>query len=443
MKTVKHLEADVVIAGSGPGGATAARQLARAGRRVVILEMGRDWRKSRLYGTYTGCLFYTDRHGLLFSEEGLNIIRGILTGGSTNLYCGTASPPPEWLREKYGVDVDAQVAQTMDELKIGPIPWDLIGDGTRRCLDAANGLGLKWDRIPKFINPDRCKHGLHCGAHCMLGCRCGAKWTANEYLDDAVAAGANLMTGATVEDVIIENGAAAGIRARVGKEPLEVRAPVVVLAAGGLGTPLILQRTGFPTAGRGMLMDPTVMVYGVYDGRGTFRDPPMGVGSYDDSPGYILSSLIDPWLMYPLIMSRKGLSYPFRGVHYRKMLGIMIKVKDEIAGGITFEGRISKPMTDRDRQRLNHASVISRKILMRAGCAPESVCITPIRGTHPSGTVRLGEMLDTNLQTEVSNLYVCDASIFPEALDRPIVLTVIGLSKRLSEHILSRETAKG
>jgi choline dehydrogenase-like flavoprotein len=51
--------------------------------------------------------------------------------------------------------------------------------------------------------------------------------------------------------------------------------------------------------------------------------------------------------------------------------------------------------------------------------------------------VRIGEMVDTNLQTEVKNLYVCDASTFPEALDRPTVLTIIGLGKRLSDHLLA------
>jgi choline dehydrogenase-like flavoprotein len=44
-------------------------------------------------------------------------------------------------------------------------------------------------------------------------------------------------------------------------------------------------------------------------------------------------------------------------------------------------------------------------------------------------------MLDTDLQTEIAGLYVCDASTFPEALARPTVLTIIGLAKRLSNHL--------
>jgi len=101
------------------------------------------------------------------------------------------------------------------------------------------------------------------------------------------------------------------------------------------------------------------------------------------------------------------------------------------------EGRISKPMTPRDQYRLNHAAIVCRKILVKAGCDPDSIFVSPQRGTHPSCTVRIGEMVDTNLQTEVRNLYVCDASTFPEALDRPTVLTIIGLGKRLSDHLLT------
>ncbi|NNL77698.1 MAG: GMC family oxidoreductase, partial [Desulfobacterales bacterium] len=64
-----------------------------------------------------------------------------------------------------------------------------------------------------------------------------------------------------------------------------------------------------------------------------------------------------------------------------------------------------------------------------------SIFMRPFIGTHPSGTVRIGDMLDTDLMTAIDGLYVCDASVFPEALDRPTVLTIIGLGKRLAKHL--------
>lgn len=432
-------EADVAVVGSGPGGATVAMQLARAGKKVVLLEWGRDWRGSPFYGTHTGCLMYTDRMGMLLTKEKLNIVRGIMTGGSTNLYCGTAAEPPEWMKDKYGIDIMPDVADTIKELKIGPLPDKYIGAAAERVMEAANKVGLDWAPIPKFMNPERCNNGFKCGSTCMLGCTCGAKWTANEYVDEAVDNGCELITGARVSRILHDGTRAAGVEGMMYKTtPFEVRAKVVVLCAGGIGSPRILQRSGFPEAGQGMLMDPTVMVYGKYDGPGTYADPQMSVGSYEDTNGYILSHLMDPWLLYPLILALKGPGYPFTFHRYTRSLGIMIKVKDEIAGGVYADGSISKPMTPRDRSRLEHAETISAQILISAGCDARTIFTTPLRGTHPSGTVRIGEMLDGDLKTRLDSLYVCDASVFPQALDRPIVLTVIGLAKRLSRMLLER-----
>lgn len=428
--------ADVVVVGSGPGGATVARQLARAGQRVTLLEMGRDYRGDVYYGTHLGALIYGDQHSLLFTEEGLNIVRPIMTGGATNMYCGSAGTPPQWLRERYGVDLADHAQETTRELRIERLPDDLLGAASCRVMEAAQDLGYDWQPLPKFMAPSRAGH-FNCGAKCMLGCRCGAKWTANEYVDEAVAAGCTLLTRARVHDLIIEGGQVGGVRGKLhGRQPFEVRAKVVVLSAGGIGTPLILQNSGFADAGRGMAMDPTVMVYGVAKGPGTAFEPPMTVGYSDPEQGYMLSTLIDPWISYPIMATLKAPRYLLTWRNYRRTIGVMIKVTDEVSGMISVEGRISKPMTARDHKRLHHATVVSRRIVVKAGCDPGSIFVSRPRGTHPSATVRLGEMLDGDLQTAVRNLYVCDASVFPEALGQPTVLTIISFAKRLSEHLL-------
>ncbi|MGQ9572121.1 MAG: GMC family oxidoreductase N-terminal domain-containing protein [Dehalococcoidia bacterium] len=438
-------QADVVVVGSGPGGATVARQLARAGKKVVLLEMGRDYRNDFYYGTHLGGIIYSQNFGFLFTEEGLNIIRPLMTGGATNLFTGSAARTPPWFKERYKIDIDDYVEETIKELEIAPLPDELLGQASKRIMEAGNSLGYKWEPLMKFMKPARATK-FDCGANCMLGCRCGAKWTANEYIDEAVSAGCELLTQAKVDSLIIEDRQAVGVKGSISKRtPFEIRAAVVVLAAGGLGTPLIMQNSGFFEAGNGITMDTTAIIYGVSKYKGNASEPPMTVAYTDDENGYMLSALIDPWLFYPMIMFARGIRYPLTWVNYHRTLGIMIKVKDEIAGGISIDGKISKPMTERDRHKLNHASIVARKILTKAGCDPDSIFVGPLRGTHPSGTVRIGEMLDENLQTEVKNLYVCDASTFPEALDRPTVLTIIGLAKRLSDHLLNttfrRETA--
>jgi choline dehydrogenase-like flavoprotein len=427
---------EVVVVGSGPGGATVARELARAGKRVLLLERGRDWRDHPLYGTYPGAMLYTDRHALLFTREGLNIIRPLMVGGATSMYCGCAALPPPWWRERYAINLDSEAQATVDELKIAPLPPERRGVASTRIAEAAAELGYEWEPQAKFFNLDRCP-GFDCGAHCMLGCRCGAKWNAAEFVDDAVAAGAELWTRAKVDEVVVERGQAGGVIGRVGRRPFLVEATSVIVAAGGIGTPMILQRSGLKRAGCGMTMDATIMVYGHAPYRGIGYEPPMTWSYPDDELGVMFSTLIDPWLMYPIIMALKGPAYPLTWARWGKTLGVMIKLKDEVSGQIDARGRISKGLTAADRQRLERAQAVARQILLRAGCAEDSIFPTPVRGTHPSGTVRLGELVDQNLATEISGLYVCDASVFPEALVRPTVLTIISLARRLAAHLLA------
>jgi choline dehydrogenase-like flavoprotein len=425
---------DVIVVGSGPGGATVARELARKGQKVLLLERGIDHRPRSYYGTYLGALIYADRMSLLFTQEGLNIVRPLMVGGATSMYCGCAAPPPDWLKNRYGVDIDLEVSETIEELEIAPLPPELRGAASTRIAEAANALGYDWQPQLKFMKPSRAKK-FDCGAKCMLGCRCQAKWNAAEWVDEAVELGAELRTRARVDRVLIEDGHAFGVQGTLEGKPFTAHARNVVLAAGGIGTPRILQSSGLERAGQGMTMDVTVMVYGFVKERGIGNEPPMTWSWENPEVGYMLSTLIDPWLLYPIITALKGPRYPLYWPRWNNILGVMIKLKDVISGGVFPDGRISKPLTEDDRPRLQHAEEMCRAILRKAGADPNTMFMTPLRGTHPSGTVRIGEMLDTNLQTEIEGLYVCDASTFPEALARPTVLTIIGLGKRLAKHL--------
>lgn len=435
MQDTHTLRADMIIVGSGPGGATTARQLARAGKKVLLLERGMDYRPKKYYGTYLGALVYADRMSLLFTQEGLNIVRPLMVGGATSMYCGCAAPPPDWLKNKYGVDIDAEVAETIPELEIASLPDPLRGPASTRIAQAARALGYHWEPQLKFMKPARSKK-FDCGAKCMLGCRCGAKWNAAEWVDEAVQAGADLRVNAKVSRVLMDGKQVLGVEGTLAGHPFRAQAPIVILSAGGIGTPRILQASGVHGAGDGMTMDTTAMVYGFIKERGTGNEPPMTWSWENLEEGYMLSTLIDPWLLYPLITALKGPQYPLTWPKWNHTLGVMIKLKDTVSGGVFASGKISKPFVGDDRERQRGAEVLCRKILKEAGADPSSMFMTPLRGTHPSGTVRIGTMLDENLQTEVTGLYVCDASTFPEALARPTVLTIIGLGKRLAKHLV-------
>ena len=43
--------------------------------------------------------------------------------------------------------------------------------------------------------------------------------------------------------------------------------------------------------------------------------------------------------------------------------------------------------------------------------------------------------VDSNLETEISNLFVCDASVLPISPGKPPILTILALSKRLADYL--------
>jgi choline dehydrogenase-like flavoprotein len=107
-KKVKKYDADVVIAGGGPGGCTVAKELAKKGKRVILVEKGGN--DTRFFGNQLGVFLKLEK-GLRLplpvrgTEEGYNLILGQGVGGGTLIYAGSAFLPDVEFWKKYGVDM--------------------------------------------------------------------------------------------------------------------------------------------------------------------------------------------------------------------------------------------------------------------------------------------------------------------------------------------------
>jgi choline dehydrogenase-like flavoprotein len=440
MAQEKLNEYDAIVVGSGPGGSTVARELSQAGRKVLILERGKDDQK---LGSYLTALRVLDMGR---SKEGLPMLRASTTGGASVFYSASVAEPPPWLAPKYGIDLSPWLDEIRKETWAAVLPEHLIGDASVRTMEAANKLGYDWEPNAKFFDQKRFANGRCCGANEHLGCKCGAKWTAREYLKDATVAGAELLTETECEEVIVENGTAVGVRARTGEgDRREFRAPLVILSAGGLATPLLLQRAGIKEAGEGCFMDPTVVVYGEAPFEGTWADPPVSVVSWEfyDSDGIRLGTIIEPWLTLTMNVLKKSPKYFGMTLNYKKLVGILVKVKDDLSGRVYSDGAVSKQLNDNDNARLTKGIEIGTEVLRALDIPASKIVVGETKGAHPSGTCRIGHVLSNDLETEIKNLYACDASVFPEALDRPTVMTIIGFGKRLAHHLLGRGEAEG
>jgi choline dehydrogenase-like flavoprotein len=425
---------DALVVGTGPAGAAVALRLAKAGKKVGIIERGP--RVSRP-GTILGMLGAIDLIGMIPGLTTPSAVRGIALGGSTLLYCGTAVPPPKWLKTKYNLDLEAYSDETIEELELKPLPDEKLGAAGKRIMNAANELGYHWEPFRKFIRPQYAKKGFCTGGSCMMGCSCGAKWTAAEYVDEAVRLGAELHLKSKVDRVLIQDGIAVGVVARTAAGDQDFWGKLVILSAGGIGTPGILLRSGINSAGKKFFTDPVVMVYGMSKEPGSKYDPPMSVGTFEHyDERIVLSNLTDPNILFPLMLAAGRPTKPWLALQTGKAMGIMVKVGDEMNGTIFKNERFRKPMMKTEKDRLKKGTEISKKILVKAGADPNSLAVTPIRLTHPGGTARIGEVVNENLETEVKNLFCCDASVIPETLDLPVVLSVICFGKRLADHLL-------
>jgi choline dehydrogenase-like flavoprotein len=424
---------DAIVVGSGPGGCTVARELARAGRKVLILEKGRDY--SGL-GTYRTALRAIDQSR---SREGLSMLRASTTGGATVFYSASAADPPPWLATRHGIDLSPLLDEIKRETRVHVLPEGLLGRASVRVMETANRLGYRWEPMPKFLDPVRFVDGRCCGANTHLGCTCGAKWTAREYLGDAVAAGAELLTETECERVLVENGTAVGVQVKDSRGARrQFRASEVILSAGGLYTPLLLKRAGIEEAGEGCFMDPTVVVYGEAPFEGNWADPPVSVVTWEfyDSDGIRIGTIMEPRLLLAVDLLRVAPLRIRAALNYRNIVGILVKVKDDLSGRVLPDGSVSKKLNENDEGRLRKGVEVSREILRALGCPAKSIVVGETKGAHPSGTCRIGHLLSKDLKTEIPNLYVCDASVFPEALDRPTVITIIAFGKRLAAHLL-------
>lgn len=438
-ESTQTMHADVVIAGSGPGGATMARELSRKGRKVILCEAGRYHKR---LGSTVAILAMMDRLGMTFSKEGTWVLRPKTAGGASMVYCGTAYPPPAWFKDKYGIDLTGEVEELYKEVPIQKLPDSLIGPAAERIMRAARDVGLDWNRMDKWIRPDKCER--NCGK-CFFGCHTGAKWTAREYIEEARRHGAELLLRTKVDRVLTRSGRAMGVRARGPGGWIDILADTVILSAGGQGTPPILQRSGVYDAGQGFFADPLVFVMGPSDIQGSMYDVTMTAGINLAQDGIVMTDLMPPPMMYAGLLAFNGprgwVSLP-KVLQARKTMSIMIKVRDGLDGRINLDESFSKPIDYDTSWKLNKGAVLAEEILMKAGVKREDVVKTTIIGAHPGGTVRIGELLDKDCQTPIQNCYCMDTTIIPDPWGLPPTVTVVAMAKRLAKHLTLEAGAK-
>ncbi len=450
---------DVIVIGSGAGGAFAARALARAGLEVLIVEEGDRWDSRRIRDSHPA-----DRFAGMYRDAGATVALGSppialplgrAVGGTTVINSGTCFRPPDavvtdW-SERHGLALATpeRLAPLLDDaertVSVAPAPLEILGRNGELALAGAAKLG--WPAAPLRRNAPGCRGACQCAIGCPNNAKGGVHLNA---LPEASAAGARILTGLRAFRVVVEDGRAIGLDAGAGGgRRVRLRAPAVVVAGGAIETPPLLRRSGLgrhPRLGRGLSIHPALGVVGsfsepVYAWRGVMQS--VGVEELHEREGVLIEATATPPGMGAMAIPGFGaeLLERLERAEHSAALGAMIA--DEPSGRVLGARRptVVYRLGSADRRRLRLALAACGRVLLAAGAErvelgagsppvsdpaeleARAAAIDPRRlrlaGFHPTGTAAAGSdparhPVDPEGRLRgADGVWVADASILP------------------------------
>ena len=424
-----------IVVGSGAGGATVAKEL-QGQYDVTVLEAGRAFKP---FGMELEGLEKLRQLGLFFdhheiqlvipafktrrAKDEMILVNGAGLGGTTTISTGNALRLDEDLKA-LGIDLDSEFEEVFREVPVSTAHQKKWHKVTRQLFANFQELGLEPQPMPKMGEYERC---LHCG-RCQLGCPNGVKWDSRRFLKVAEEKGAQVVSGCQVESVVTSGGRATGVRAKIGWSQRFFPADLVILAAGGLGTPVILDNSGIPCEGH-LFVDPVLCVAARSPKSMQHKDLTMPFVSTREH------IILSPYFDHLSFFFNRDWRPPAGDI-----VSIMIKLADDELGSISSRG-VDKALTGQDRRRLDEGVVICKEILRRFGARDEEMFLGTVIAGHPGGMLPLTDKEASSFHSDrlPDNVYVADATLLPKSLGKPPILTIIAMAKRVSKICQSKD----
>ena len=356
-----------------------------------------------------------------------------------------------------------------------PLPEEVWGNNALMVKRGADRLGLSFK--PLVHNARGCRG---CGV-CAIGCPDGAKESPNvNYIPMALEAGARVYSRTRIEKILVKKGKAVGVSGylldETGQKKLhriEVKAKVVVLAAGALHTPALLQANSLANSsgqvGRNLSIHPATRVAAEFAER---VEGWVGVpqGTYIDDfekDGMLFEGIAVPPSIGAPVMPMVGMEQKELMARFAHLATYGVMISDTSTGKVRNLGLkplIRYQMNKFDARRMLRAVAIMARIFFAAGARK----VYPILGGitsleekdipaiedrkpnpadvemmafHPLGTCRMGpnprrSVVNSNLEChDVEHLFIADASVFPSSLGVNPMETIMAFATRLSEYL--------
>jgi choline dehydrogenase-like flavoprotein len=485
---------DVVVVGSGAGGAVVARELARDGRSVLVLEEG---------GYYTpeeyGRLPPSQSLRRIAREAGLSaciglgdspliaIMAGKVVGGSSVLTGGVCFRIPDEVLHEWVHDLGLthMAAERLDPhfrevekiVHVETVPEALRSKSTDMFAAGADKLGIRLQSIRRNTK------GCRGASRCTFGCPHRAKMSVDlSFLPEARERGAVVMSDALVEKVHIAGGRAYGVRGRFldqrtgePRVPFEVRAKLVVVSCGSLHTPILLRKSGLDNVhiGRHLTLHPSFRVAAIFDDEVNGWDGALQSVFTDDfaSDGLTLVSAYSAANVLAAAFPGIGREHRRLVKHLPNLAVFGGLVHDEAGGrvmrSISREPIITYRMIERDKARLMKGIKIVAEMAFAGGAKevllplfgsetfkkpseldflvdrPPSARKVECMSFHPLGSAKMatsergGVVKPTGETWQVDNLYVVDGSILPTSIGVNSQLPIMGVSMMLARGIVN------
>jgi choline dehydrogenase-like flavoprotein len=276
-------EVDVAVVGSGPGGAVVAKELAEAGQRVALLEEGPPFTPADFELDGALSMARTMREGGLRATRGtvMPTMQAIALGGGSLVNSAICNRAPDFILDEWCTNFDLEHTTLRDLdphydavgafLGIAPTPENVQGERNLLFKRGCDALGYDSEPIARNVR------GCRGSGECFTGCRPRAKQSTDlNYVPAALRGGARVLTSVRVEEVLAEGRRVRGVAGRVvapftgrASHRFRVDARAVVLAAGCMATPVILQKSGnlanrSGQVGENLQFHPGIAIMGVF-----------------------------------------------------------------------------------------------------------------------------------------------------------------------------------
>lgn len=483
------LDCDVVIVGSGSGGAPVAAELAEAGFDVVVLEEGSYYGTRDFTADSSAMIRQLYRDGgasMAIGQPPILFQEGRAVGGSTVINGGMSWRTPEdilegWHRRE-GIDVRPKDLEPYFErvekrIHVAPMDHDAIGNDNWLLKKGADAKG--WKIIGNLRNQAHCVGSNRCA----FGCPTGAKQsTLVSYIPRALHYGARVYADVRVDKIMMHGKRAIGVMGHValaggGRGPsITVRAKLVVASCGAIHTPALLARSGLSSRsgqlGGNLSLHPNIKVVALFDEdvtgwKGAHQAFQVREFAHENIGTFAAINL--PPSIIAMSLPHKGAQLGTLMDRYNHMVLAGLLCEDTSTGRVrTIDGRPQAfyQLAERDAATIQRGLSLLCELLFAAGArqiilpfhtatqvsSPDEVrrvLANPIKRSawelvtvHMMGTAKMGRDRATavtdnfGFMHDVDRLMISDASLFPTPIRVNPMETIMALATRAAGHVI-------